>query len=233
MYVRNNLLNMFARQSLACGRRTMFSVPQIDVGPLLSCDEDDRALRDVSEQIKEASSSHGFFQIVNHGWSEDKRRNVFRETRQVFSVPEEEKRLNLVSNDAPGFTRGYITVGGESGSDLNECKEAFSYGFDWQAEMHEKENSLEGPNRWPVSFGGRTTMDDFYKDMTTISEAVVRGLSLSLGYDRSYLDRYCETGRRISLMRLFHYLPYDDPAVCSRFGDDDSKKVLSGLRLAI
>lgn len=47
-------------------------------------------------------------------------------TRRFFSLPEATKRK--IPAKKGGFTRGYIGFGGESGSDLLECKEAFSFG---------------------------------------------------------------------------------------------------------
>lgn len=46
--------------------------------------------------------------------------------RRFFALPEEVKRK--IPAKKGGFTRGYIGFGGESGSHLLECKEAFSYG---------------------------------------------------------------------------------------------------------
>ncbi len=46
--------------------------------------------------------------------------------RRFFSLPEAKKRK--IPAKKGGFTRGYIGFGGESGSHLLECKEAFSYG---------------------------------------------------------------------------------------------------------
>lgn len=47
--------------------------------------------------------------------------------------------------------------------------------------------------------------------MISVSEAVSRGLALALGpqQDRD-LDTCCRGGETISIMRIFHYLPYDE-----------------------
>ncbi|CAN0478998.1 unnamed protein product, partial [Ectocarpus sp. 8 AP-2014] len=68
--------------------------------------------------------------------------------RRFFSLPEAEKRK--IPAKKGGFTRGYIGFGGESGSHLRECKEAFSYGYPWPNDQAPN-NALQGPNIWPDS----------------------------------------------------------------------------------
>lgn len=207
------------------------AVPIIDVSSLVSttsrsgsADRDDRerAIREIAKAAREV----GFFHVVNHGWSKAKREKTFASARELFALNQEEKLSVRVSRERPGFTRGFVTIGGESGSDLNECKEAFSYGYDWKPYTETRTpNDLEGENVWPAStsFRGRTVMDEFFKDMVAVSDVVVRGLSLALGFDEHYLSQFCQHGDRISLMRLFHYLPYDHPSVRYKFGESEDK----------
>ncbi|CAM9955610.1 unnamed protein product, partial [Ectocarpus sp. 13 AM-2016] len=65
--------------------------------------------------------------------------------RRFFSLPEAAKRK--IPAKKGGFTRGYIGFGGESGSHLRECKEAFSYGYPWPNDQPPN-NALQGPNIW-------------------------------------------------------------------------------------
>lgn len=49
--------------------------------------------------------------------------------------------------------------------------------------------------------------------MVSVNEAIARGLSLALGLadkDDQDLSRLCEGGDTISLLRLFHYFPYEN-----------------------
>lgn len=49
--------------------------------------------------------------------------------------------------------------------------------------------------------------------MVSVNEAIARGLSLALGLvdeDDQDLSRLCKGGDTISLMRLFHYFPYEN-----------------------
>ena len=110
--------------------------------------------------------------------------------------------------------------GSESGSDLNECKEAFSFGYPDFDPTRTPKNDLSGPNLWPENFTETHTMSKFYTEMVDVSNAIVQGLSMSLDQDQSYLTEFCHGGEIISLMRLFHYLPYDNADVSKTFGDD-------------
>jgi len=108
-----------------------------------------------------------------------------------------------------GFTRGYVGVGGESGSDLFELKEGFSYGYPWSGSPR---NPLQGPNEWPDPAAGlrdnwKNEMETFYADMIRVAEMTTRALSVSLGQDAGYFGKFCDQGDTISLMRFFNYLP--------------------------
>ncbi len=120
-------------------------------------------------------------------------------------------------------------LGGESGSQRFEIKEAFSYGYDWPTDRAPI-NSLTGPNVWPsphphprpsdmsetaetarLGSEWRAALNTFYNRMVSTAELLVRPLGASLsasGDDTSLLSRHTANGYLISLMRLFHYFPY-------------------------
>jgi isopenicillin N synthase-like dioxygenase len=126
-----------------------------------------------------------------------------------FSLPADEKRKITFAKG--GFTRGYIGMGEESGSDALEVKEAFSYGYGWEA-GRVPGNSMQGVNVWPdpasLPTGWREDMESFYTDMITVSQSLAAAFSRSYGKPDDYLSMYCHGGETISLMRLFHYFPY-------------------------
>ncbi len=113
-----------------------------------------------------------------------------------------------------GLTRGYVRMGGESGSDAYEVKEAFSYGYEWPENTDAKIfNSLQGFNIWPnnLELGDewKSTMNEFFTRMIRISHLVTEGLSLSLSLSVDHLDKFCTDGDTISIMRVFKYFPYE------------------------
>jgi isopenicillin N synthase-like dioxygenase len=206
--------------------------PVVDIASLRA--GSDPAARDEAvSQIQLAASTHGFFYISGTGAEAARRKRVFSATKEFFASDQAHKDSIAFSSSRPGFTRGYIGVGGESGSDLNECKEAFSYGFEppagGQLAAEEGQNDLEGPNVWPaqdcVSEGWNADMQKFYDDMCDVSSAVTTGLSQALGHESKYLPSFCNEGHKISLMRLFHYLPYDHTANGTAFGASANDRI--------
>ncbi|CAM9311816.1 unnamed protein product, partial [Phaeothamnion confervicola] len=162
----------------------------------------------------DACKTLGVFYAVGHGIDAAERRAAFAAADAFFRLPPEQKRqLPALSG---GFTRGYIGFGGESGSARLECKEAFSYGFPWDSAAPPT-NPMQGPNVWPetaaaaaaLGDGWRPAMLRVFAQMVRASEAVARGLSLGLGQPENFLAGLCGGGDTISLMRLFHYVPYD------------------------
>ena len=57
------------------------------------------------------------------------RSEVFDRSKELFSLDTAVKEG--VGVHVGGFTRGYIGMGGESGSSMLERKEGYSYGFNW------------------------------------------------------------------------------------------------------
>ncbi|CAM9609787.1 unnamed protein product, partial [Scytosiphon promiscuus] len=128
-----------------------------------------------------------------------------------FSLPESTKKE--IPAQKGGFTRGYVGFGGESGSHLLECKEAFSYGFPWP-KAQPPGNALQGPNIWPQNrkTGAiwQADMTTLFRNMVAVNEAVARGISSIEDAGLPDLPDLCRGGETISLMRVFHYLPYSN-----------------------
>eukprot|EP00903_Cladosiphon_okamuranus_P015074 g13944.t1 len=189
-------------------------IPTIDIEPLLessggSYTDEDRAATATS--LMRACEVHGLFFVTGHGIKAAQRRIAFENARRFFSLPETEKRK--VPAEKGGFTRGYIGFGGESGSHLLECKEAFSYGYPWPDDQSPT-NALQGSNIWPKSeslaVDWRDSMVTLFRQMVSVNEAVARGLSLCPDLGLQGLPNLCHGGDTISLLRLFHYFPYGD-----------------------
>ena len=194
------------------------NLPAIDVAPLLQA-ADTAARRACAHEIALACASHGAFYAVNSGISGTR---AFEAGTAFFTQCSAAKLAAAADPVAAsrGFARGFIGIGGESGSaELREVKEGYSYGFDWPAEQP-PDNALQGPNVWPASdpqegFDAedfRTTMNDIYSDCYRVSQAIAAGLAQAL--EQPALLDACQGsgGETISLMRMFRYFPYSaDP----------------------
>eukprot|EP01006_Ploeotia_vitrea_P004621 TRINITY_DN115014_c0_g1_i1.p1 TRINITY_DN115014_c0_g1~~TRINITY_DN115014_c0_g1_i1.p1 ORF type:complete len:338 (-),score=20.91 TRINITY_DN115014_c0_g1_i1:123-1136(-) len=184
-------------------------LPVIDVSSL-SAPLSKETLNELSSKIRDACVNYGFFYVVGHGISEECIKNVRGAAKEFFDLPLDTKKT--VPLKSGGFTRGYIAIGEESGSDRLEVKEAFSYGYNWD-ENKQPENPLQGPNSWPSTTilppRWRGELNTYYTEMVRVSQLVARGLAIAMGHDQTYFDTFCEQGDTISLMRMFHYFPYN------------------------
>jgi len=181
------------------------SLPIIDLTPFLE-DRPSSEREHVASVLHTACKAYGAFYLTGHGIDN---RAVLRRMREFFVLPAIEKRK--IAIEKGGFTRGYIGMGEESGSDALEVKEAFSYGYPWE-KGRSPENTLQGENVWPdpsvLPTGWRQVMEGLYAQMIRVSEALSSAFSLSYGKSEDYLAGYCKGGETVSLMRLFHYYPY-------------------------
>lgn len=149
--------------------------------------------------------------LKGHSLTSTDIQTIFDAEKSFFDLPSEVKES--IPIQPGGFTRGYVGMGHESGSDLHECKEAFSYGYNWDPSK-KPTNALQGNNIFPnVSSmeNGEVwiqKLHTFYQSMMELSTTIVRLLALSLNHEESYFDSFCKEGDTISLMRFFHYFPY-------------------------
>ncbi|CAI2186130.1 11475_t:CDS:10 [Funneliformis geosporum] len=185
------------------------SLPIIDLSPLENPFSSSKlCLDNIATEIQNACTKYGVFYITCSSFHTTDQININEACQQFFSLPSDIK--SSLSIKSGGFTRGYIGMGGESGSHRLEVKEAFSYGYEWENNEAKFENLLQGPNEWGnlvIKLGTewRTTLNQYYNKMVSLSELVVRSLELALNIE---LKQHCVGGESISLLRLFRYFPY-------------------------
>jgi isopenicillin N synthase-like dioxygenase len=181
------------------------TLPVIDIEPFLA-NGNEAKKRPIAEQLHEACRTYGAFYLKGHGINN---KAVLGNMKSFFALSEPQK--NAIAIREGGFTRGYIGMGEESGSDALEVKEAFSYGYSWE-KGRTPENSMQGENVWPtaesLTDGWQHSMEEFYAQMIRVAEGLTRAFSLSYGMEENHLAAFCTSGDTISLMRLFHYFPY-------------------------
>ncbi|EEY56885.1 uncharacterized protein PITG_10414 [Phytophthora infestans T30-4] len=178
--------------------------------PIISLDDPQQG-----QKLADAFARFGCCYLMGHGISDVLSQQMMQSAESFCALPDETKAAIPVVQNGKGFTRGYIGVGKESGStERVEVKEAFSYGYEWPESKKEAfANGLQGPNVWPKAddwpVSNREVLNEFFKKMTAASRAVARNLSQSLYGSADFLDNYCRQGETISLMRMFHYFPYE------------------------
>ena len=160
--------------------------------------------QNLATEILEAGSTIGFFFVKDYPKT-GLGINFLKQAAEYFAQPDENK-LKDITPFKNGFTRGYLSIGSESGSpDLFERKEAFSYGYDGFTAPNQTgspANSLEGQNTWPQvnseNFNAskfRQECVNFYNDNMTENLTLVLAL-LIFGVLKSNngTARYAHTG---------------------------------------
>jgi isopenicillin N synthase-like dioxygenase len=51
-------------------------------------------------------------------------------------------------------------------------------------------------------------MEKLFSDMCDVAKCLEKAFSLSYGKPEDYISSFCKGGKKISMLRLFHYLPY-------------------------
>ncbi|KAF9204348.1 hypothetical protein BGZ49_005400 [Haplosporangium sp. Z 27] len=218
-------------------------IPTIDISPLLDSSSTVVQRQEVAVALLNAFTTFGVFYITSPThpvFSTTKTSQILEATTRLFALDNAQK-ATIPKIQPGGFTRGYVPIGGESGSATKELKEGFSYGYEWppkeleartQKKLAQEDgglNGLQGPNAWPEqeilnyldqgqtdAFKG--TLQEFYLNVCEVAKGLLKGISLALALPEDELSKYCTTSETISFMRLFHYLPYSDQQHSSQIG---------------
>ncbi|KAM5439222.1 hypothetical protein McanMca71_003622 [Microsporum canis] len=124
------------------------NVPTVDISPYLE-DPKSKAARKVIDDVREACTSTGFFQITGHGISKEQQKSVFDAAHAFFALPlEEKKKLN-----AAHFIghRGYDVLASQSYEEgvLPDLKEGYYVGSDILPSDPLYGRFFMGSNVWP------------------------------------------------------------------------------------
>ncbi|KAG0003593.1 hypothetical protein BGZ80_008227 [Entomortierella chlamydospora] len=213
-------------------------IPTIDISPLLDSSSTVIRRQEVAIALLNAFTTFGVFYITSPThpvFSTKKKDQILDATTRLFALDNSHK-AKIPKIQPGGFTRGYVPIGGESGSTTKELKEGFSYGYEWppnELEAKAQEdgglNGLQGPNAWPEQEtlnhldqgqkdAFKETLQEFYLSVCEVAKGLLKGISLALALPEDELSKYCTTSETISFMRLFHYLPYADQQHSSQIG---------------
>lgn len=91
---------------------TSFNVPTVDLAPYLANPTSSSALRIVN-QVREACTGTGFFQLIGHGIPRSLQDEVFEGSAAFFKLPFEEKKKLDKSESVGASNRGYEIIGNQ------------------------------------------------------------------------------------------------------------------------
>lgn len=184
-------------------------VPVIDIAPLVAGEP---GQAEVARQLHQACTESGFFYVVGHGVDEALIAQLEKLSREFFALTKPEKMQISMAQGGRAW-RGYFAVGDELTSGKPDRKEGVYFG----AELPDDHPAviartpMHGRNLFPTLPGAggeafRATVLEYLAQLTQLGHTLMRGISLSLGLEASYLDdRY--TREPLILFRIFNY-PY-------------------------
>ncbi|KAF9180357.1 hypothetical protein BGZ51_006244 [Haplosporangium sp. Z 767] len=235
--VRSRRVSITYRDMQRTPMSSALTIPTIDITHLLSPGASATQKQQVATKLLDAFTTFGVFYITSPShpiFTAEKTSRILDATERLFALDPAEKAL-IPKIQPGGFTRGYVPLGGESGSTTKELKEGFSYGYEWTAvDLEAKKastglNGLQGPNSWPSETtlnvldqghqnAFKSTLQEFYLGVCEVAKELLKGISLALALPEDELAKYCSSSETISFMRLFHYLPYTNQGNASQIG---------------
>src|SRR5690349_2367077 len=105
-------------------------IPNIDITPLLNSSSTLTERKGVAAELLHAFTTYGVFYIHSPNHPTFASDEILDATKRLFALNDDQK-AQIPKIQPGGFTRGYVPVGGESGSKTKELKEGFSYGYEW------------------------------------------------------------------------------------------------------
>jgi isopenicillin N synthase-like dioxygenase len=159
-----------------------------------------------AREVAQASTTFGFFYLVNHGVPGETIAGGFAAAQEFFSQPLP-VRMACKSgqrNQNRGYQPMFDTKRGQNDPDV---KESFDMGFPLPADDPDLLAGLpfHSTNSWPELAGFRARTESLYYSMLESGRGVLRAMALALGADENFFVGRCV--KPSTNMRLFHYPP--------------------------
>lgn len=112
-----------------------FTIPTVDLSSYLQ-NPDSAEAQEVVDQIRDACTTSGFFQITGHGVGAPLQKAVFEAAGLVFGLPVEEK-MKLKGKNARGYeVMGTQTLQEGAKPDLKEVSFPFPFRYPFSTYLH-------------------------------------------------------------------------------------------------
>ena len=173
-------------------------VPVIDIAEL-RIDSSAAAASPAVAQIADACSSWGFFQVTNHGISQDLIDEVWTQTRAFFALPIETKLKVLRSRDNPwGFYHNELT------KNQRDKKQVFDFTRAGRDPIYGQSN------RWPDQQGAfKSTMETYFAACSELSLQLLEAFCIGLDLPAKFMHADFASNHT-GFLRL-NYYPVHDP----------------------
>jgi len=173
-------------------------VPVIDIAEL-RVDSAASAARPAVDQIAEACSSWGFFQVTNHGIADELIEDVWQQTRGFFHLPIESKMSVVRSRENPwGFYHNELT------KNQRDKKQVFDF-------TREGTDPIYGQsNRWPAQQDAfKSSMQAYFEACTKLSLELLEAFCIGLDLPAKFMHADFASNHT-GFLRL-NYYPVHDP----------------------
>jgi isopenicillin N synthase-like dioxygenase len=183
------------------------ALPVIDVGPLVGR-APAAARAALAGQIQAACRERGFFYVTGHGVPAGLLGQLAEASAEFFALPSADKREIAMERGGRAW-RGFFPVGAELTSGRPDQKEGLYFGAELAADDPRVLAGvpLHGANLFPRQVPRLRPLVLAYLDaLTSLGQAVLAGVALSLGLDAGYFAAGYTADPTI-LFRIFHYPP--------------------------
>ena len=187
------------------GRKDELTVPVIDVGPLMSSDQDE-LVNQTAQQIDAACREYGFFSIVGHGADMAVLTQLEIAARTFFALDEDEKELIAMRHGGSAW-RGWFPSGGELTSGVPDGKEGIYFGTELDSSDRRvmAGTPLHGTNLFPSRpYDLGPLVLSWLAEMRTVANAVMRGISIGLDLGADFFETTLTADPTV-LFRIFTY----------------------------
>ena len=180
----------------------MQNIPSVDLRDFLS--EDPKRKQKFVDQIGKAFEEIGFVALKGHFLDDKLVEGLYSEIRNFFALPLETKYSYEI--EGLGGQRGYVSFGkehakGKKEGDLKEFWHFGQYVDDNSKYADEYPKNIEVKELPQFNIAGK----EAYQMLEKTGVYVLRALSLHLGLDEFYFDKYAIEGN--SILRPIHYPP--------------------------
>jgi isopenicillin N synthase-like dioxygenase len=183
------------------------ALPVIDVAPLVGSTPA-AACAAVAEQIQAACRERGFFYVTGHGIPAELLDQLADASAEFFALPVADK-LEIAMERGGRAWRGYFPVGAELTAGQPDLKEGLYFGAELPGHDPRVAEGLplHGANLFPRQVPRLRGLVLSYLDtLTSLAQAVLAGVALSLGLEAGYFATGYTADPTI-LFRIFRYPP--------------------------
>ncbi|KAF3627904.1 hypothetical protein BC332_18854 [Capsicum chinense] len=174
-------------------------IPVIDLGKAMG---EERPV--VVQELMKAFEEYGFFQVINHGVSDDLMKEAMKVYKEFFSLPAEEK-ASYAKDAANNTARGAATLYTSSAKHYDSEEHRY-----WRDVLEHSAN-LDGKDKvtWPDNPPRyREVIGSYSDEVRKLSKIILGLVAEGLGLEAGFFDK--ELGQR---MLVNHYPACPDPSL--------------------